>query len=56
MQKKRLLDFNSEMAIMKKLDHPYILKLLEIIDDPDHCKIYLVMEYIKKGSLARKIE
>lgn len=41
---------------MKKLDHPYILKLLEIIDDPDHYKIYLVMEYIKKGSLARKIE
>ena len=23
-----------EMAIMKKLDHPYILKLYEIIDDP----------------------
>ena len=23
-----------EMAIMKKLDHPYILKLYEIINDP----------------------
>ena len=24
----------AEMAIMKKLDHPYILKLYEVIDDP----------------------
>jgi len=27
-----------EMAIMKKLSHPYIIKLIEIIDDPLHYK------------------
>jgi len=24
-----------EVAIMKKMEHPYIVKLVEIIDDPD---------------------
>jgi serine/threonine protein kinase len=55
MQKKRLDDFNSEMGIMMNLDHPYILKLLEIINDEEHNKIYLVMEYIKNGSMTRRV-
>jgi serine/threonine protein kinase len=56
MQKKRLDDFNSEMGIMMNLDHPYILKLLEIINDEEHHKIYLVMEYIKNGSMTRRVD
>jgi SNF1-activating kinase 1 len=43
------------MAIMKKLDHPNVLSLIEIIDDESHHKLYLVMDYIKNGSLAKKI-
>ena len=39
------------MVIMKKLDHPYILKLYEIIDDPTVHKLYLIIEYIKQGSV-----
>ena len=27
-----------EVAIMKKMGHPYIVKLIEIIDDPNHHK------------------
>ena len=50
-----LRSIKTEMAIMKKLDHPYVLKLLEIIDDESHHKLYLVMDYIKNGSLHRKI-
>ena len=46
----------AEMAIMKKLDHPYISKLYEIIDDPNQHKLYLIIEYSKLGSLERKVE
>jgi [calcium/calmodulin-dependent protein kinase] kinase len=43
-----------EMAIMKKMAHPNICKLYEIIDDPEDDKLYLVMEFVKKGSLNSK--
>jgi [calcium/calmodulin-dependent protein kinase] kinase len=41
-----------EMAVMKKLAHPNICKLYEIIDDPQDDKLYLIMEYVKQGALA----
>lgn len=44
------------MAIMKKLDHPYICRLYEIIDDPSQAKLYLIIEYSKHGSVEKKIE
>ena len=40
-----------EVAIMKKIDHPHIVKLYEVIDDPDDHKIYMVMEYMQKGAI-----
>jgi len=43
------------MAIMKKLDHPHIVKLYEIIDDPQKKKLYLITELVKKGNLERKV-
>jgi serine/threonine protein kinase len=43
------------MAIMKKLDHPNIIKLFEIIDDPNDSKLYLITEFVKNGSLAARI-
>lgn len=30
-----------EIAILKKLDHPNIVKLVEVLDDPDEDKLYL---------------
>lgn len=44
------------MAIMKKLDHPYLVKLFEVIDDPQEKKIYLITELIKKGDLGKKVK
>ena len=44
-----------EMAIMKKLDHPYVLKLYEIIDDPENQKLYLIIELVRNGSLVKRV-
>lgn len=33
-----------EIAVMKKLAHPNICKLFEVIDDPAANKLYLIME------------
>jgi serine/threonine protein kinase len=45
---------NREAAIMKKLDHPSIVKLYEIIEDVERNKLYLVMDYVPNGSCFPK--
>ncbi|XP_059155965.1 calcium/calmodulin-dependent protein kinase kinase 1-like isoform X2 [Physella acuta] len=40
-----------EIAILKKLDHPNIVKLVEVLDDPDEDKLYLVFELVDKGEV-----
>jgi serine/threonine protein kinase len=44
-------DIKREIAIMKKLSHPNVLKLFEVLDDPKVNKMYLVLEYMKRGDL-----
>eukprot|EP00826_Nyctotherus_ovalis_P038513 TRINITY_DN3610_c0_g6_i1.p1 TRINITY_DN3610_c0_g6~~TRINITY_DN3610_c0_g6_i1.p1 ORF type:complete len:208 (-),score=56.02 TRINITY_DN3610_c0_g6_i1:477-1100(-) len=46
----------TEIAVMKKMCHPNIVHLYEIIDDPNSNKLYLIMEYISGGTLAEKIK
>lgn len=41
-----------EIAILKKLNHPHIINMLEVIDDPNHEKIYLVMDFAESGAIA----
>ncbi|KAF9012413.1 kinase-like domain-containing protein [Cyathus striatus] len=38
-----------EIAILKSCCHLHICRLLEVIDDPKHEKIYLIMEYLSGG-------
>ena len=42
-----------ETEIMKKLNHPYIIKLYDTIIDDSTENVYLVMEYFEKGDLAK---
>ena len=48
---KENLDKNieKEVALMKKINHPYIVKLFEVMSTNQ--KILLVMEYIEGGDL-----
>jgi serine/threonine protein kinase len=34
-----------EVAILKKAQHPNIVRMLEVIDDPDISKVYIVLEF-----------
>ncbi|KAK9830087.1 hypothetical protein WJX72_009710 [[Myrmecia] bisecta] len=40
-----------EIAVMKRLRHPNIVRLVEVIDDPEGSKLLLVMEYVEGGPL-----
>ena len=40
-----------EIAIMKKLHHKHVVKLIEVLDDLKSRKIYLVIEYCSKGEV-----
>lgn len=38
---------------MKKLDHPNLVSLIEVLDDPDEDSLYMVMEMCKKGVVMK---
>ncbi|XP_030005345.1 calcium/calmodulin-dependent protein kinase kinase 2 isoform X1 [Sphaeramia orbicularis] len=40
-----------EIAILKKLDHPNVVKLVEVLDDPSEDHLYMVFELVKKGAV-----
>lgn len=42
-----------EIAILKKLDHPNVVRLLAAIDDPGNDNLLLVMDHVEGGSLEQ---
>lgn len=40
-----------EIAILKKIRHPHVVGLYEVIDDPDLNKIYMVLEFVEHGEI-----
>lgn len=42
-----------EIAIMKKLSHPNVVSLVEVLDDPEEDSLYMVMEMCKKGVVMK---
>uniref|UniRef100_W8BQ86 calcium/calmodulin-dependent protein kinase n=2 Tax=Ceratitis capitata TaxID=7213 RepID=W8BQ86_CERCA len=38
-----------EIAVLKKLDHPNVVKLFEVLDDPMEDSLYMVFELVKQG-------
>lgn len=41
-----------EIAVLKKLDHPNVVKLVEVLDDPEEDQLYLVFELLEKEILS----
>lgn len=42
-----------EIAVLKKLDHPNVVKLVEVLDDPIEDSLYMVFELVKLGEVLR---
>jgi [calcium/calmodulin-dependent protein kinase] kinase len=42
-----------EIAILKKLDHPNIVKLVEVLDDPDEDNLYMGEPLLTNSKLAQ---
>ncbi|KAK6746363.1 hypothetical protein RB195_012463 [Necator americanus] len=40
-----------EIAILKKLSHPNVVKLVEVLDDPNDNYLYMVFEFVERGSI-----
>lgn len=40
-----------EIAVLKKLDHPNIVKLFEVLDDPAEDHLYLAFELLERGEV-----
>jgi [calcium/calmodulin-dependent protein kinase] kinase len=43
-----------EIAIAKKLHHPNVVRMKEIIDDPESSKLYMIFEYCDGGEVEWK--
>lgn len=42
-----------EIAVMKKLKHPNLVSLIEVLDDPNEDRLFLVLEFVDGGSLMK---
>jgi len=42
-----------EIAILKKVRHPNIVRVIEVIDDPTADKMYIVLEHVQGGELLK---
>ena len=40
-----------EIATLKKIDHPNVVKLVEVVDDPVEDNLYMVFELLEKGEV-----
>eukprot|EP01059_Diplonema_ambulator_P017671 TRINITY_DN29702_c0_g1_i1.p1 TRINITY_DN29702_c0_g1~~TRINITY_DN29702_c0_g1_i1.p1 ORF type:complete len:442 (+),score=92.01 TRINITY_DN29702_c0_g1_i1:69-1328(+) len=47
----RLDDVEYEIAVMKRFNHPNVVSLHEVINDPTCNKVYLIMDYVEGGCI-----
>nr|XP_031862772.1 uncharacterized protein CI109_001784 [Kwoniella shandongensis]KAA5529844.1 hypothetical protein CI109_001784 [Kwoniella shandongensis] len=47
-------EIRKEIAIFKKVNHPNVVRMKEIIDDPESSKLYMVLEWCENGEIRWK--
>ena len=47
-------DVLREIRIMSSLHHPNVVELVEVLNDSDHERLYMVIQYCKHGPLMKK--
>lgn len=45
-------DLKKEVAILKKVEHPNVVRLYEVIDDVNCDKLYMIFEYVERGAVV----
>lgn len=45
------LNIERETAILRKINHPNVVKLFEIMDDPEEDMMYFVFEFMDRGCI-----
>ncbi|KAL7424084.1 hypothetical protein Q5752_001669 [Cryptotrichosporon argae] len=47
-------EIRKEIAIFKKVNHPNVVSMKEIIDDPESSKLFMILEYCEGGEIRWK--
>lgn len=52
---KRRLAIQREIAVMKRIKHPHMVRLHEVLGNMNSGKLYLVLQYVSGGTIAKKL-
>jgi len=44
-------DVVRELSILKRIRHPHVVRLIEVLDDPKEKNLYAIMEYVSGGAV-----
>lgn len=53
-RQKREVAIQREVAVMKCVKHPHLVRLFEVLGDTSNGKLYMILQYISGGSIATK--
>ncbi|ORY27162.1 kinase-like domain-containing protein [Naematelia encephala] len=49
-------EIRKEIAIFRKVNHPNVVRMKEIIDDPESSKLFMILEYCEGGDIHWKLD
>ncbi|RNF14183.1 protein kinase [Trypanosoma conorhini] len=52
---RRVNAIRSEIAVLKAVAHPHLVRLHEVIGDKNHNTIFMILQYISRGSIAHAL-